>query len=57
MDHSLQGYLERRETAELEAILNYAINSDNNIPEDVSDMIIAILEKRKQETENKIAPK
>ncbi len=47
MDHSLQGYLTRRSTDELFAILSYMEISDH--PEDIVKLVIAISEERGQD--------
>lgn len=50
MEYSLRGYLERRSTEELDAILNYVVNNYVYDPEDVVRMIIEILEEREKDT-------
>ena len=57
MDFSLRGYLERRSTEELNAILNYVVNNYVYDPEDAVRMIIEILENREKDIKLKISPK
>ncbi len=57
MDYSLRGYLERRSTEELDAILNYVVNNYVYDPEDAVRMIIEILEDREKDIKPKISPK
>ena len=57
MDFSLRGYLERRSTEELNAILNYVVNNYVYDPEDAVRMIIEILENREKDIKPKISPK
>ena len=54
MDHSLRGYLERRSTEELDAILNYVVNNYVYSPEDTVRTIIAILEEREKDIKQEI---
>jgi hypothetical protein len=49
MDHSLRGYLERRSTEELRAILNYLVYNYKSTPEEAVNMTISILEEREKD--------
>lgn len=56
MDHSLRGYLERRSTEELDAILDYAVNHYVHRPEDAVRVILSILEEREKNKKQEITP-
>lgn len=56
MDHSLRGYLERRSTEELDAILNYVVNHYAHQPEETVQMILSILEEREKDIKKEITP-
>ena len=55
-DHSLRGYLERRSTEELDAILNYVVNQYAQQPEETVQVILSILEEREKDIKTKITP-
>lgn len=56
MDHSLRGYLERRSTKELDAILNYVVSNYIYKPEETVRMILQILEEREKDIKPEITP-
>jgi len=56
MDHSLRGYLERRSTEELRAILNYLVYNYKSTPEEAVNMTISILENREKDSKSEISP-
>lgn len=55
MDHSVQGYLERRSTEELRSILKYCLDINRfRQYEDSIRIILKILQKRYEETPHEI---
>lgn len=55
MDYSLRGYLERRSTEELDAILNFVVNNYGYATEGAVRMIIEILEEREKHIKPEIS--
>lgn len=56
MDHSLRGYLERRSTDELDAILNYLVNNYVYDTEEAVKTVLAVLQEREKDIKREITP-
>lgn len=56
MDHSLRGYLERRSTDELDAILNYLANNYVYDTEEAVKTVLAVLQEREKDIKREITP-